>query len=255
MNNYPLISIITTVLNNKNTIESAIKSVLGQSYRNIEYIIIDGGSTNGTVEIVNKYKDKIAKFISEPDQGIYDGMNKGIKMAIGDIIGLLNADDFYASNEVIERVVETFKKENIDCLWGDLVYIDRKNTKRAIRYWKSSEYKEGKFKKGWMPPHPTFFVKKWVYKKYGLFNLDFPISADYELMLRFLEKYKIKSFFIPKVFVKMRIGGQSSKNILNITKANIECYRAWKKNGLKINPLRIFLKPLFKIPQYFKKYE
>lgn len=253
MKNSPLVSLITTVFNNKETIEDAIKSVLNQSYPNIEYIITDGGSTDGTIEIINKYKNKINKFVSEPDKGIYDGMNKGIKLSSGDIIGILNSDDLYASNDVIEKVVNEMEEKNVDVCWGDLVYVDAKNTDKVIRYWKSSEYKEGKFKKGWMPPHPTFFVRKWVYDKYGMFNLDFPISADYELMLRFLEKYKINSCYIPQVLVKMRVGGKSNKSIKNIIKANIECYRAWKVNGLRINPLRIFLKPLSKIPQYFKR--
>lgn len=248
------VSIITTVFNNKKTVEDAIKSVLSQSYPNIEYIVIDGGSTDGTVDIINQYKDKIAKFISEKDKGVYDGMNKGIKMATGDIIGILNSDDVYASDKVIERVVIEMTEKNVDVCWGDLVYVDQKNTDKIIRYWKSSEYKKGKFKKGWMPPHPTFFVKKWVYKKYGYFNLDFPIAADYEIMLRFLEKYKVQSCYIPQILVKMRIGGQSNKSVKNIIKANIECYRAWKVNELKVNPLvPLVLKPLSKISQYFKK--
>ena len=253
MRNYPRVSIITAVLNNKNTIESAIQSVLGQSYKNIKYIIVDGGSTDRTVEIVNKYKDKISKFISEKDRGVYNGMNKGIRLAGGDIIGILNSDDIYTSNDVIKTVVQEIEQNNTDVCWGDLVYVDTKNTDKVIRYWKSFEYQEGKFKNGWHPPHPTFFVKKEVYDKYGIFNLDFLISADYELMLRFLEKHRVKSCYIPQTLVKMRIGGRSNKNIKNIIKANIECYKAWKINGLKINPLRIFLKPLSKIPQYFKK--
>ena len=253
MQGLPLVSIITTVLNNKEDIEDAIKSVLNQTYLNIEYIIIDGESTDGTIETINKYQKKISKFISEKDRGVYDGMNKGIRMASGEIIGILNSDDIYASNNVIEKVVRIMEKNNVDCCWGDLVYVDEKDTNKIIRYWKSSEYKPGKFKKGWMPPHPTFFVRKWVYEKYGKFNLDFPISADYELMLRFLEKYKIRSCYIPQVMVKMRIGGQSNKNIINIIKGNIECYKSWKINGLKINPLIFFLKPLSKISQYFKR--
>ena len=248
------VSIITTVLNNKETIESAIKSVLGQRYLDIEYIVIDGGSIDGTIKIIESYKNKISKFISEPDRGIYDGINKGIKNATGDIIGNLNSDDFYANTNVIETVVKTMKEKNVDVCWGDLVYVNKKNTEKTIRYWKSSEYKEGKFKKGWMPPHPTFFVKKWVYKKYGNFNLDFPIAADYELMLRFLEKHKVKSCYIPQILVKMRIGGKSTKSIKNIIKANIDCYKSWKINGLKINPIIIFIKPLSKISQFIKKY-
>jgi len=244
------ISIITPILNNKETFEDCIMSLNGQTYKNIEYIVVDGGSTNGTIEIINKYKNKITKFISEPDKGIFDGMNKGIKLATGGIIGILNSDDFYASDKVIEKVVKTIEEKNVDCCWGDLVYIDKKNPDRIVRYWKSSEYKEGKFEIGWHPPHPTFFARKWVYEKYGLFNLDFPFSADYELMLRFLERYKIRSFYIPEILVKMRTKGQSSKNILNIIKGNIESYRAWKINGLKTNLLIFFLKPIFKISQY-----
>jgi len=253
MRNNLFVSIITVVLNRKDTIEDAIRSVLNQSYKNIEYIIVDGGSTDGTVDIINKHKDKISKFVSEKDRGVYDGMNKGIKLASGEIVGILNSDDVYADDKVIERVVAEMTRKNTDVCWGDLVYVDAKDTDKVIRYWKSSEYKKGKFRRGWMPPHPTFFVKKWAYEKYGEFSLDFPISADYELMLRFLEKYKVKSCYIPQVLVKMRIGGKSNKGIKNIIKANLECYQAWKVNGLKINPLRIFLKPLSKIPQYLRE--
>ena len=247
------ISIITPSFNSVEIIESAIKNVLSQDYPNIEYIIIDGGSTDGTLKVIDKYKNKIAKVVSEKDKGVYDGMNKGIKLATGDIIGILNSDDFYTSENVIKKVVRTMKEKNADCCWGDLVYVDKENTDKIIRNWKSSEYKEGKFKRGWHPPHPCFFVKKWVYEKYGLFNLDFPISADYELMLRLLEKHKIKSCYIPQILVKMRIGGQSNKSIKNIIKGNIECYRAWKINGLKANPLIFFFKPLSKVTQYFKR--
>lgn len=253
MEKTPLVSIITVVFNNKDFIEFSIKSVLGQTYNNIEYIIIDGGSTDGTIDIIKKYKNRIAKFISEPDKGIYDAMNKGIKMATGEIIGILNSDDFYANERVIEEVFNAISEKKADISWGDLVYVDQKNVDKIIRYWKSSEYKKDLFKRGWLPPHPTFFVKKWVYQKYGVFRLEFPISADYEIMLRFLERYKIKSCYVPKILVKMRIGGESNKSIINIAKANIECYKAWGVNNLKINFLRIFLKPLSKIPQYFKK--
>ncbi len=246
------ISIITAVFNSRQFIESALKSVLSQTYQNVEYIVIDGGSTDGTLEIINKYRDKIAKFISEPDKGIYDAMNKGIKLATGEIIGFLNSDDFYDDNNAIETVVKEMENKKADVCWGDLVYVDKDDIPKIIRFWKSSEYKKGKFKKGWMPPHPTFFVRKRVYEKYGLFNLDFKIAADYELMLRFLEKYKVSSCYIPKVLVKMRVGGKSNR-FINIIKANFEAYRAWKINSLKINPFRILLKPLSKISQYFKK--
>jgi glycosyltransferase len=248
-----LVSITTPVLNGAKTIESTIKSILGQNYGNIEYIVVDSGSTDGTLEIVDKYKDKIAKVLSESKRGIYPAMDAGLKSAKGEIIGNLNSDDFYADENVIKTVVETMEKEKADVCWGDLVYVDRVNTNKIIRFWKSTEYKKGKFQKGWMPPHPTFFVRKWVYEKYGYLNLDFSIAADYELMLRFLERYRVRSCYIPKIMIKMRKGGESNKSLINIIKANWESYRAWQINGLKINPLRILLKPLSKITQYFKR--
>ena len=247
------VSIITAVYNNKEFIEDCIRSVLDQSYKNIEHIIIDGGSTDGTLEVIKKYKEKIAKFISEPDNGIYDGMNKGIKLATGELIGILNSDDMYASKDVITSVVDKIQAKNADCCWGDLVYVNRFDTNKNVRYWKSASYKKGLFRIGWMPPHPTFFVRKEVYEKFGNFNLNFRISADYEIMLRFLEKYKIKPCYIPQVLVKMRTGGNSRPSLFNTLKANIECYRAWRINGLKIKPFIIFSKPLSKIGQYIKR--
>lgn len=247
------VSIITVVFNNKDFIEAAIKSVLAQTYKDIEYIVIDGGSTDGTKEIIEKYRDKISKFISEPDKGIYDAMNKGIEMATGDIVGLMNSDDFYANEFVVEKIVKKFAETNAECLWSDLTYVDRKNINKNVRFWKSSEYEEGKFKMGWYPPHSTFFVKKEIYKKYGLFNLDFKIAADIEIMLRFLEKFKISSTYIPEVLIKMRTGGASAKNIRNIIRANIEVYRAWKINGLNVSFLTIILKPMLKIFQFIAK--
>src|SRR3989344_5964255 len=208
------VSIITITFNSARTIEDTIKSVLSQTYPNIEYIVIDGGSKDGTQEIVKKYKDKIAKYISEPDKGIYDGMNKGFKVATGDIIGQINSDDFYASNDVIGEVVKKIEEEHAQVCWGDLQYVDAKDTNKIIRDWKSSEYAEGKFKNGWMPPHPTFFVRREVYEKYGYFRLDMGTAADYELMLRFLEKHRVRSCHIPKIMVKMREGGASNKSVL-----------------------------------------
>ncbi|WP_198018167.1 glycosyltransferase family 2 protein [Hippea jasoniae] len=245
-----LVSIITVVYNNKDTIKDAIESVLNQTYENIEYIVIDGASTDGTVDIVKSYGNRIDKFISKKDNGIYDAMNKGINLASGDIIGILNSDDFYVDSKVIEKVVEVFKDKNVDSVYGDLVYVDKDDTDKIIRYWKSKEYKEGLFKKGWHPAHPTFFVKKEIYNKYGVFNLDFKIAADYELMLRFLEKYKITTSYLPEVLVKMRIGGKSNISIKNIIKANIECYKAWCINGLSPP----FFLPVFKITRKLSQF-
>jgi len=246
------ISIITVVYNNKNTIKDAIESVLNQTYKNIEYIVVDGDSRDGTVEIIKSYGDKIDKFITELDNGIYDAMNKGIKLATGDVIGILNSDDFYLNNNIIEKVVHEFQNKKVDSVYGDLIYVDNKDTNKIVRYWKSKEYKKGLFKTGWHPAHPTFFVKKEIYENYGLFDLNFKIAADYEIMLRFLEKYKITVEYIPEVLVKMRIGGESNRSIKNILKANIECYKAWKINDLKPPIFLIFIKPLNKLKQFLR---
>lgn len=247
------ITIITVVWNNVTTIQDAIDSVLGQTYENIEYIVIDGASGDGTVEIVQSYGDNINKFISEKDKGLYDAMNKGIKLATGDIVGIINSDDFYKSNDILEIVSNEFMSKDIDCLYGDLEYVDANDTSKVVRYWKSRSFEDGLFQKGWHPAHPTFFIKREYYEKYGVFNLDFRIAADYEIMLRFLERYKLKSSYINRTFVKMRVGGESNRSIKNIIKANLESYKAWKVNGLYINPMRILLKPLSKILQYVRK--
>ncbi len=247
-------SIITVCFNAEDTIEDTIGSVLGQTHSDVEYIIIDGESTDGTLKIVEKYKDRIDKIVSEPDEGIFDAMNKGIKMATGEVVGILNADDFYASPRVLKKVVEKFRATKADCLWGDLVYVGPDNTERVIRRWESSPYRGGKFQKGWMPPHPTFFVKKEIYEEYGGFNKKFrKVSADYELMLRFLEKHKIKSAYIPEVLVKMRGGGNSNRSIKQVVIGNWECYKSWGANGLKVSPFFIFLKLGRKINQFINK--
>lgn len=247
------ISIITTTYNSAKTVEDTIQSVLSQRYSGIEYIIVDGGSTDGTLDIIHKYMSRISKVVSEKDEGMYDAMNKGIQLATGDIIGILNSDDFYISNEVLKKVTDAFLQKDTDCLWGDLLIVDQTDLNKVVRDWKSSPYKEGEFQKGWHPPHPTFFVKKVVYEKYGLFKTDLSTSADYELMLRFLEKNKISSAYIPEVLVKMRNGGEGNKSYYNLVRANIGCYKAFKMNGLKIDLFFIFRKPLFKLQQFTKK--
>jgi len=244
--------VITTVFNGAKTIQDCIKSVSGQIYPNIEHIIIDGGSTDGTLEVIKRYTEKRVNIVSEPDNGIYDALNKGIRQASGEVIGLLHSDDFYAHDRVIEKVADIFMKYNIDSCYGDLQYVDKNNPDKVIRYWKSSQYRHGKFKYGWMPPHPTFFVKKEIYNKYGYFNTNFKIAADYELMLRFLEKHKISTYYTPEVFIKMRIGGTSNRNIKNLIIKSNEDYRAWKVNNLNGGFYTILLKNLCKIPQFFK---
>ena len=243
------VSIITAVYNGSETIEDCIKSVVRQTYSKVEHVIIDGGSSDGTLDIMKKYNDRISKWISEPDNGIYDAMNKGIKNATGDIIGILNSDDIYTNEFVIENVAEIISAYNVDSCYGDLVYVERKNTDKIIRYWKAGNFYKDRFKKGWMPPHPTFFVKKSIYEKYGFLNLDFPLAADYEIMLRLLYKHNISTAYIPKLLVKMRSGGTSNPGIYTI-KAIVENYKAWKVNDLTPDPFTFVLKPLSKIPQF-----
>ncbi|MHC4417479.1 MAG: glycosyltransferase family 2 protein [Planctomycetota bacterium] len=246
------ISIITVCFNSADTIEDTIRSVLGQDYKDIEYIIIDGGSTDGTLDILKKYCDQIHKYISEPDNGLYDAMNKGIKLATGDIVSFLNAGDFYAVETAILQIATSFQKNDCEVVYADLEYVAENNSGKTVRRWKSQPYRDGLFEKGWHPPHPTFFAQKSAFDKYGAFDLSYNIGADYELMLRFLKRYGITSCYIPDVLVKMRIGGKSNRNLWQIIKANIECYRAWGKNGLKVTPLIMLKKPVSKLIQYVK---
>jgi glycosyltransferase len=246
------VSIITSVWNNKNTIEDAIKSVLSQNYSDIEYIVVDGASSDGTIEVIKKYEYKISTFVSEKDKGIYDGLNKGVELATGDIIGFLHSDDIYADKNIISEVVEAFEKNNTDSIYGDLVYVDKEDTNKVFRYWKSGDYSFKKLTNGWMPPHPTFFVKKEFYDRYGKFDLSFGIAADYDFMLRMLGKYKITTSYLPKVLYKMRVGGASNRTIKNIIQKSREDIKALKNNNIG-GIHTIVMKNLSKIPQFLKK--
>jgi len=245
-------SIITATYNSEKTIKDAINSVASQTYQNIEHIIIDGASTDKTVSIINNNPGKVSKIISEPDKGIYDALNKGIKNASGDVIVFLHADDIFTENSIIENAAILFTEKQTDSIYGDLQYVLKEDTDKIIRYWKSGEFTFSKLKKGWMPPHPTFFVKKEIYEKFGLFDTNFKIAADYDIILRFLGKYQISTSYLPKVMIKMRIGGESNKSIKNILKKMKEDVKALKNNGLG-GRTTVFLKNISKIPQLFKK--
>ena len=247
------VSIITVSFNAEETISDTIKSVINQDYENIEYIILDGASKDKTCSIIKSFGFKVAKFISEPDKGIYDAMNKGLALATGDIIGILNADDVYADSNVISKVVNRFQEDKVEGLYADLVYVKRDDTNKITRYWRSGNYSKGKFLKGWMPPHPTFFVKREIYEKYGNFNLGLRSAADYEIMLRFIHKHEIKITYLPCIITKMRVGGQSNVSLKNRIKANKEDREAWKINGLKPGVFTLIRKPLSKVGQFFKR--
>ena len=236
------ISIITVVLNGEWTIKDSIESVINQDYQNIELIIIDGGSLDRTIAIAKSYNKYLSALISEPDKGIYDAMNKGLKIATGEIIGFLNSDDYYANNHIISKVVKEFKSDiTMDACYSDLIYVDRHDTSKTIRYFKSNQFKKGSFSKGWCPPHPTFFVRQSVYQRLGVFDLNYHIASDVDLMMRFLEIYKIKSHYIPEVFVKMRMGGTTNKSLKNIWQQNREILNSLNKNGLSVNVLKFFI--------------
>jgi len=245
------ISVITVCYNASKTILETLDSVKNQDYRDIEHIVVDGQSTDGTMNLLKSRSGQIHKLISEEDSGIYDAMNKGLASATGDVIGFLNADDSYGDNFVLTEIAEAFKNQKTDSVYGDLQYVSGAGSKRVFRNWKAGTYKRERFRYGWMPPHPTFYVKSELFKKLGAFNTDFKISADYELMLRFLFKNHCSSYHIPKILVKMKIGGTSNQSFQNRIIANREDRKAWKVNGLKALPHTSFLKPLRKLSQFW----
>jgi len=246
------ISIVTATFNSEKTVVDTLESVLSQRYPNTEHIIKDGRSSDNTLQKLIAYPH-ITKVISEADDGIYDAMNKGINIATGDLIGILNSDDLYENENVLNIVADVFKEKNVDAVYGDLVYTDPHNTNKVIRTWKAGKYHKSKWLRGWMPPHPTFFVRRKIYEKYGLFDLDLKSSADYEIMLRFLYKHDISVAYLDKTLVKMRAGGQSNATLKNRIKANKEDRLAWEKNGLRPPFYTTYFKPIRKIPQFFKK--
>lgn len=247
------ISIITVVWNNKMTIRDAINSVLSQTYSNIEYIVIDGGSSDGTVEIVQSYGDKISTFISEKDNGIYDAMNKGLKLATGNIVGILNSDDFYIRDDTIAKVVNIFIENNVESVFADLVYVKPDNLEKVVRYYDSSYFVPDRFAYGWMPAHPTFFVKKEIYERYGYFKTDYKIAADYELLTRFLAKYSVSYYYLQMPIVKMRLGGVSTTGFKSNYILNKEILRACRENGIYSNWLMVLSKYPKKILGLLKK--
>lgn len=246
------ISIITIAYNSGHSIADAIQSVLNQDYADIEYIIVDGKSKDNTVEVVKSFGSRISKFVSEPDKGIYDALNKGIRMATGDVIGFMHSDDLFANNQIISNVAAVFLEKDVDSVYGDLQYVFKNDTNRVLRYWKSGKFSIRRLKMGWMPPHPTFYVKKKVYDQYGLFNTDFRIAADYDTMLRFLGKYRISTAYLPEVMVKMRVGGASNRSLKNIIKKTKEDMQAIRDNQFG-SVFTLAFKNLRKVTQFIVK--
>lgn len=247
------VSLITACFNSASTITDCLHSVNCQTWPDIEQIIIDGNSTDDTLERIKGTPNRISTIVSEPDRGLYDAMNKGIRMATGGVIGILNSDDLYIDDRVISDVVETLERTGAESLFADLYYVSASDTDKVQRLWKTRAFVPGSFSRGWHPPHPTFFVRKEVYERYGLFDTSLQVSADFELMLRILERYRISTCYLPRPILKMRHGGQSSGSLNNIVKGNINCYRAFKKNGIPVSPLYFFYRTWPKVVQYWKR--
>lgn len=249
----PLISIITVVYNNVGNIKSAIHSVINQNVKNFEYIIIDGKSDDGTLEIINEYlkAGNISLLISEKDKGIFDALNKGILNAKGKYIGFLHSDDIFAANNVIQEITKCILINDPDAVYGDLTYVKKNDVTKVVRYWKSSTFRRAKLKWGWMPPHPTFYLKKKFYNNYGLHDINLSVNADYDLMIRMLKIKNFNAIYLPKEIIKMRLGGNSNK-ISNLLTKSLEDYRVIKANKIG-GILTLIFKNVQKVPQFFKK--
>ncbi|WP_428328434.1 glycosyltransferase family 2 protein [Mucilaginibacter sp.] len=243
------ISLITVSFNAEGTIRRCIESVISQNFKAIEYIIIDGGSIDQTINIINQYKNNISIILSEPDKGIYDAMNKGIKLATGDVVGMLNADDFFADDKVLSTVADAFIQQNVEITYGDLDYVSLDD--KIIRKWRSGKYLRSNFSWGWMPPHPTFYCKRNLFEKLGFYSLGYGTAADYELMLRFMFLNRIPAFYIKKVLVKMKVGGVSNKSFNSRVKGLKFDLKAMRNNGIIYPIITLILKPARKIIQYF----
>ena len=246
------ISIISVCYNSSKTILDTIRSVNSQSYPNIEHVFIDGLSSDNTLEIIRSNSKRKNVIISEKDSGLYDAINKGILNATGDVIGLLHSDDILSSSEIISDLIAKTLDENLDGVYGDLQYVDKKNTNKVNRYWKSCEFNPNLLRKGWMPAHPTLILKKEVYSKHGVFNKSFKIAADYDFMLRILKDKTLNFGYLPRVIIKMRVGGASNRSIKNIIKKSKEDYRAIRSNNIG-GVITLILKNTSKIKQFLIK--
>lgn len=244
------VSLITVTYNSEKYLANCIESVRCQDYPNIEYIIIDGASTDSTVTIIRESGAIVDKWISEKDGGMYDAINKGMKMATGDVIGILNSDDMLATKQTISKIVHCFEENEVDSVFGDLVYVDEEDTSRIYRYWKGNTYSRNAFHFGWMPAHPTFYIRREVVEYLGGYETHFYSAADFEFMTRYLYKHRISSFYIPELIVKMRKGGMSNCGWQRRLRANRRDYLALKQNGVPFPLFGSLIKPLRKLPQF-----
>lgn len=245
------ISIITVTFNSSKTIRDTIESVLQQHYDNYEYLVVDGGSKDKTVDLIKEYEPMFSgrmRWISERDKGMYDGINKGIRMATGDVVGIINSDDFYHRTDIFDIIAKTFENnKDIQAIYGDVRFVNPDNLDKTVRYYSSKRFKPWKFRWGWMPAHPTFFTYKENFEKYGYYQYDYHIAADYELLIRHLYKNSVPSLYVPEDFMKMRTGGRSTDGWKANVLLNKEIVRACKENGIYTNMPMLFMKYFVKV--------
>lgn len=245
------LSIVTAVFNGKGTIADALGSLFAQTHPAIESIVIDGGSTDGTLDILRAQQDRLSVLVSEPDRGIYDALNKGIRLATGDVVGFLHSDDLLAAPDTLLRVAEAFADPGVDAVYGDLLYVRKASSERVVRYWRAGTFSRGKLAWGWMPPHPALYLRRQVYEHFGLFDTSYRITADYDFILRALGS-GIRVEYLPEVLVKMRVGGTSNRSVANIMRKSYEDLRALRHNRIGgIGALA--WKNLSKLPQFLKR--
>jgi glycosyltransferase involved in cell wall biosynthesis len=246
----PKFSILTVSFNNVKTISDTINSVLSQTYPEIEYIIIDNSSTDGTFELVQSFGNEISKFISEPDKGIYDAINKGIRLASGDIVGIINSDDFFCNADVIQKVADAFNDTDVDAVFGDAQFVNPKNPSRIVRFYSSKKFTPGKFRFGFMPAHTSFYVKRDLFEKFGFYKTDYKIAADFELLTRFIYINHLRYKYLEIPFVSMRTGGVSNNSFMSNIILNKEIARACRENGIYTNYAFIYSKYLLKFSEF-----
>ena len=245
------ISIITICFNAVEHIDETLRSVVMQDHRDIEHIVVDGGSTDGTQKKIERYREVIAHYVSEKDKGVYDAMNKGLRAASGEVIAFVNAGDMIAHRSCVSEMAAAFAGSDAEAIYGDAYMVDPNDIKKVIRFWRGGEYRREAFRTGWMPPHLGTYIRKSEYDRFGHFRDDLKVSADYELMFRFMYKHRIRVRYIPKVLVRFRLGGVSNRSLGHIWRANLEVYKAWKLNGERVSPLIVLAKPFRKVAQLF----
>jgi glycosyltransferase involved in cell wall biosynthesis len=245
------ISVITVCYNSGATLADTLDSVSAQNFPDLEHIVVDGGSTDNTLDIVKAHGTRVSRLLHGPDLGLYDAVNKGIRVSTGDVVGIMHSDDIYSGPEVLQKVADFMGRAAVDSCYGDLVYVERNDIKKITRYWRSGDFAPERFRVGWMPPHLAFFLRRAMYEKHGLYDLSFPLASDYELMLRMLYRHKVTCAYLPDVLVKMRAGGASGYGPFNTPRMLLENYRAWRRNGLSSTPLTFLLKPLLKLRQFY----